>query len=225
MKKIGVVLPCARGSKGFLKRFFTKSKYETVSVEEYGFEFVCVYDYQNCSKIFNKNSIENIVLMTDKPIERCNFRILNGDRMFRNMLPDFVRKTAKSFENGCSVTVVDKNLSKDGRAIVENLCPVCGNLTVSTCKKYDAERLCDRLLDKYGIVVNVVNEESVIETDIVVVLDDCGNKYGQNCMVIDKNCSRSYGRTINDFHIPFNVKPPFGMSNLVFAECIDAINK
>lgn len=223
MKKIGVVLPYVQGSKSFLKRIFTKSKYETVAVEEYGFEFLCVYDNQNCSKIFNKNGVENIVLITDRPIERCNFRILDGSRMFIKMLPEYIRKTAKSFENNCSVTLVDKSFSKSAENILENLCSTCGSVAVSTCKKYDAERICDRLLDKLGIVVEVMGDKSHINSDIAVVLEECGNSYGQDCIVIGKNCKKNYGKAVNDFHIPFKVKPPFGMSNLVFAECVDAI--
>lgn len=225
MKKIGVVLPYVRGSKSFFKRLMTKSKCENVPIEEYDFEFLCVYDNQNCSKIFNKNGVENVVIMTEKPVERANFRVLDGDKMFKKILPDYVRKTAKTFEDGCSVTLVDKNFSKSAGKLLENLCSTCGNLTVSTCKKYDAERLCDRLLDKYGTVVNVVGDNMEINSDIVVVLEDCGNSYGPDSIVVDKNCRRSYGKAVNDFYIPFKTKPPFGMSNLVFAECIDAINK
>lgn len=223
MKKIGVVFPYVPGSESLFKRIFKRAKYETVPVKEYGFEFLCVRDNQNCSKIFNKNGVENIVLMTDKLVERCNFRILDGERMFKKMLPEFVRKTVKTFERGCSLTLVDRNFSKSAGNILEDLCAVCGDITVSTCKKYDAERLCDRLLDKLGTVVKVVDEKSEINSDIAVVLEDFGNSYGEACIVIDKNCKRSYGKAVNDFHIPFKVKPPFGMSNLVFAECVEAI--
>ncbi len=225
MKKIGVVFPGAKNERGFWKRLFCKNKFETVIVEEYSLEFLCVYDNQNCSKIFNKNGIEDIVLMTDNPVERCNFRILDGERMFRKMLPEFVRKTAKSFEDSCTVTVVDKNLTKSGTKIIESLCSVFGSLTICTDMVYDAERLCDRLLDKLGVVIDVEDNKAHIDTDIVIVLEDCGNSYGTECVVIDKNCKRSYGKVVNDFYIPFNIKPPFGMSNLVFAECIELTDK
>lgn len=225
MKKIGVVFSEINNKQGFWKRLFSKNRFQTVTVKEYGLEFLCVYDNQNCAKIFNKNSVENIVIMTDKPVERCNFRILDGERMYRKMLPDFVRKTAKSFDGDCTVTVVDKNLTKSGIQIVETLCSVLGNVTVCTDKTYDAERLCDRLFDKMGVVLNVVDGNACITSHIVAVLEDCGNSYGPESIVIDKNCKRSYGRVVNDFYIPFSVKPPFGMSNLVFAECIELTNK
>ncbi len=225
MKKIGVVFPGAKNEWGLWKRIFCKNKFESVIVDEYGIEFLCVYDNQNCSKIFNKNGVEDIVLMTDKYVERCNFRILDGERMFRKMLPDFVRKTAKSYGEGCTVTVVDKNLTKSGMKIIESLCAVFGSLRVCTDMVYDAERLCDRLLDKLGVVIDVVDNKVHIDTDIVIVLEDCGNNYGTECVIIDKNCKRSYGNVINDFYMPFNIKPPFGMSNLVFAECIELTDK
>ena len=225
MKKIGVVFPHTKNKRGFWKRFFCKNKYEAVIVNEYGIEFLCVYDNQNCSKIFNKNGVEDIVLMTDNPVERCNFRILDGERMFRKMLPDFVRKTAKSCKEDCTVTVVDKSLTKSGIKIIESLCSVFGTIKVCTDMAYDAERLCDRLLDKLGVVIDVVDNKAHINTDIVIVLEDCGNSYGTECVIIDKNCKHSYGNVVNDFYIPFNIKPPFGMSNLVFAECIELTDK
>ena len=225
MENIGVILPCEGDSVGFLKRFFNKSRYEILPVKEYGFEFLCVYDYQNYIKIFNKKGIENIVVMTDKPIEKCNFRILSGDRAFKHKLTDFVRKTVKSFGNGCSVTIVDKNLSGDVVSIIENLSAVCGEFYLCTSKTYDGEKICDRLLDRFGIVAEVKDNSVVINSDIAVVLEDWGNKYHKDCLVIDKNSKSKSDRVINDFHIPFRIKPPFGMSNLVFAECLDAINK
>lgn len=225
MKKIGVVFQGIKNKSGFWNRIFCKNKFETVIVNEYGIEFLCVYDNQNCSKIFNKNGIEDIVLMTDKKVERCNFRILDGERMFRKMLPDFVRKTAKTYGENCTVTVVDKNLTKSGMKIVESLCSVFGSLKVCTDMVFDAERFCDRLFDKLGVVIDVVDNKAHIASDIVIVLENCGNSYGTECVIIDKNCKQNYGNVINDFYIPFNIKPPFGMSNLVFAECIELTGK
>ena len=183
-----------------------------------------MYDGQNCGKVFLKNSVENVVLMTDAPFNGANVRILNGDRMYKKMLPDFVRKTAKKIGGKCTVTVVDKNLSNAGMQLTQELCSVFETVTVCTEKVYDAQRMCDRLLDNMGVVISVVGNDVHIESDIVVVLEDCGNSYDQNCVVIDKNQKRSCGNCINDFYIPFDVKPPFGMSNLVFAECVE-LNK
>ena len=40
---------------------------------------------------------------------------------------------------------------------------------------------------------------------------------------IDKNAKKCE-KIIDDFYIPFKIKPPYGIKNLVFAECIDIIN-
>ena len=225
MERIGVILPCESDSAGFIKRFFSKLRYEILTVQEYEFEFLWVYDYQNYIKIFKKKGIENVVVMTDKPIEKCNFRILSGDLAFKQRMMDFVRKTVKSFGNGCSVTIVDKNLSGDAVSIIQNLSTVCGEFYLCTSRTYDGEIVCDRLLDRFGIVAEVKDNSGVINSDIALVLEEWGNKYSQNCLVIDKNSKSKSDRIIKDFHIPFRIKPPFGMSNLVFAECLDAINK
>lgn len=223
MENIGVVLPYVRRSKNFVAEFFKRYKCDMFPVEEYGFNFIVVYDNQNCSRIFNKNKVQRIVILTDLELECCDFEILNGDRVFKRMLPEFVRKTAKSYGGNCSVTLVDKNMSDDGMTIAERLCDMCSTIFINTQNIAKAEMFCDRLLDKYGVIVEVINDKSVINTDLVVVLESCGNNYGRNCVVIDKNCKKGNGRVINDFYIPFRTKPPFGMSNLVFAECLEAI--
>ena len=221
MIKIGVVFPKEENKQGWLKSFFGKNKYEYIFMEEYGIEFFCVYDNQNCAGIFSKTGVENVVIMTDKAFNGGNVRILNGERMYKKMLPDFVRKTAKRIGGNCTVTVVDKNLTNTGIKLVEDLCSVFETITVCTDKLYDAHRMCDRLLEKLGVVITVAGNDVHITSDIVVVLEDCGNSYGQECIVIDKNCNKNHENYINDFYIPFNVKPPFGMPNLVFAECVE----
>ena len=225
MVKIGVVFPKEENKKSFWKKVFAKNKYESVFVKDYGIEFLCVYENQNCVKIFSKNDVENIVLMTDKSFSGGNIRVLNGERTYKKMLPGFIRKTAKRIGDKCTVTVVDKNLTHAGMQLVEELCSTFETITVCTDKIYDAQRMCDRLLDKLGIVISVVGNDVNIDSDIVVILEDCGNSYGHESVVIDKNCKRSYGNSVNDFYIPFNVKPPFDMSNLVFAECIEIADK
>lgn len=222
---IGVVFSKPDKRESLWKRFFAKNKFEFVFVREYGIEFLCVYDNQNYGKIFEKNGIENIVLLTDKKVTINNVQILDGERMYRKMLPEFVRKTAKSVDGKCTVAVVDKELTDSGVRIVEQLCSYFETVVICTEKTYDAQRMCDRLLDKMGVVIEVVEPGSRIGSDIVVVLENCGNTYGTDSIIIDKNCKTAYEKLISDFYIPFNVKPPFGMSNLVFAECIDAFNK
>ena len=83
MVKIGVVFPKEENKQGWLKSFFGKNKYEYIFVEEYGIEFFCVYDNQNCAGIFSKTGVENVVIMTDKAFNGGNVRILNGERMYK----------------------------------------------------------------------------------------------------------------------------------------------
>lgn len=223
LKNIGVVMPYVRRSKNFVAEFFKRFKWDIFPVEEYGFNFIVVYDNQNCGRIFNKNNVHSIVILTDLELECCDFEILTGDKVFKRMLPEFVRKTAKSYGGRCSVTLVDKDMSDDGMTIAERLCDMCSTVCINTKNMEKAEILCDRLLDKYGVIADVISDKSIISTDLVAVLDSFGNNYGRNCVVIDKNCKNSKGRVVNDFYIPFRIKPPFGMSNLVFAECLEAI--
>ena len=224
MKNIGVVLPYTRGSDNFVKEFLKKFKYKKIPVTEYGFNFVVVHDNQNCSKIFNKNKVNSIVLMTSAEIQKCNFRIINGDRAYLRMLPDFVRKIAKSHGDSCSVTVIDRSMSEHGAALADKLCNICRTVNISTGNAESAGEICDRLFDKYGVVINILNKDSIVDTDIAVVVEDCGNEYGQKCVVIDKKRKRCSDRIINDFYIPFRIKPPLGISNLIFAECVDEVN-
>ncbi len=223
MENIGVVLPYVRGSKNFVTEFLKRFKYDVLPVEEYGFNFVVVYDNQNCGRIFNKNKVHSVVILTDLELECCDFEILTGDRVFKRMVPEFVRKTAKSYGGSCSVTLVDKNMSDEGMTIAERLCDMCNTVCINTKNVEKAEILCDKLLDKYGVIAHITGDKAIIDTDIAVVLDSFGNDYVRECVVIDKNCKNAKGRVINDFYIPFRIKPPFGMSNLVFAECLEAI--
>ncbi len=225
MTKIGVVFPRCENKNGFLKRLFSKNKYETVIVEEYNLEFMCMYDNQNYSKVFPKNNVENVVLVKNAQFNGANIRVLNGERIYKRMLPDYVRKIAKKIGGKCTVTVVDKNLTDAVMKLIHELCSVFETVNVCTEKVYDAQRMCDRLLDNLGVVITVVGNDVHIDSDIVVVLEDCGNSYGQNCVVINKNQKRIGENCISDFYIPFDVKPPFGMSNLVFAECVELNNK
>ncbi len=223
MKNIGVIMPYIDNNANFVKKFIKRHKCEVFPVTEYGFNFIVVYDNQNCSKLLNKHGVNSIVVLTDAELEYCDFGILDGDSMFKRMLPEFVRKTAKGFGVNCSVTLVDKNMSDYGMSFAEKLCDICNYVFIYTQNISRAELLCERLLDKYGVVVNIIKDKSPINTNLAVVIEGCGNRYGENCVVIDKNLKKGNNRVINDFYIPFRIKPPFGMSNLVFAECTEVI--
>lgn len=224
MENIGVILPSVQWSGNFIKNFLKRYKYDTFPVTEYGFNFVVARDNQNCSRIFNKNGVHNIVVLTDLEVECCDFNIIKGDRIFCRMLPEYVRKTAKIRGGSCSVTLVDKELSDAAMTLADKLCDVCGTLCISTRNFSRGEMLCERLLDKYGIIVTLIPRGEVVSTDIAVVLEDWGSRYTYGCTVVDKNCREPKGcRLVNDFYIPFRIKPPFGMSNLVFGECVEAI--
>ncbi len=225
MENIGVILPYIQGTKGFFERLFAKNKFDTLPVREYEINFIVVYDNQNCTRIFNRNNVENVILMTERSLEECDFNILDGKKMFVKLLPDVIRKISKSFDDACSVTVIDKSLSYEGKKIIEKLCSFCREVSVSTSENYECEIFCEKLMDNYGIAVNITEDEAASNSDIVVILEACGNDYADNCIIIGRTSKDRKVRIINDFHIPFKAKPPFGMSNLVFAECIDLINK
>lgn len=220
MKNIGLILPYTK-EKNHLKRFFCKKFY----VENYDFNFIVVNQRQNFKRIFRKNNVKQVVISNDCKTEISSFEILTGDSIYKKMIPDYVRKIAKKYGLNCSVTLVDKKMSQDGILIVDKLCGFCRMVNINTFNLEEGENLCEILLDKYGIAVNVIGEGQVINTDIAVVLEDCGNKYGNECLVINKDNKSNDCRMVSDFYIPFRTKPPFGMSNLVFAECIASINK
>lgn len=215
MENIGVILPATK-EKGFFKRF----KWENVGFEDYHINFVVVRDNQNCSKIFNRNNVERIVILTDCEVEECNFEILTGDVVYKRMLPDYARRLAKGCGNECSVTLVDKSMGNQTEVILNKLCDVCKSVNVNTHNLIMAEKMADYVMEKYGLVLGIVDDKRVIDDDIVVVVEDCGNPYSNESIVIDKDLKFPSDKRINDFYIPFGIKPPFGMSNLVFAQCI-----
>jgi len=221
LKNIGVILPCSETSENFIVKFFKKFRCEIFPVEEYGFNFIVVYDNQNCGKLFKKHNVQSIVILTDAEMEYCDFEILQGNSVYRRMLPDFVRKMTKSFGTQCSVTLVDKHMTDYGMEFAEKLCGMCANVYVSSQNTARAEYLCEQLLEKYGVVVELIDEKSIIKTHMAVVVEGCGNSYDKKCVVIDKSSKKHNEKVVNDFYIPFCTKPPFGMSNLIFAECIE----
>ena len=216
MENIGVIIPYIKARGDFLKSFFVKK----VVVEEYALNFIIVNDRQNFRKIFKRKNIKYIVVLTECNIQAHDFEVLTGDRIFKQILPEYIRKTAKKYGMNCSATLVDKGLSEYGAYIADSLCSICRSVNINTFNISAVEKLSDNLLDKYGIVVNIIGKGQIISTDIAVILDSCGNEIGQDCLVIDKNAKKGETNTVKDFYIPLKVKPPLGMSNLTFAECI-----
>lgn len=222
MENIGIVLN-SESSGSLLKDFVKRFKYKILPVAEYGFNFVVVRDDQNCSRIFNKNGVENVVIMTDADVEGCDFKIINGDIVYKRMMPEIVRKTLKSRGRESTIAIVDKNLSVDCSILVDKLCEICNSAVIVTENTKMAEKISEKLMEQYGAVVEVTDGSRPVQCDIAVVITPCGNRFSENCVIIDKN-RRTGNRVINDFYIPFRTKPPYGMSNIVFAECLDVIN-
>ena len=214
MVNIGVILPCSND--GFIRRFFNILKYENFYIDEYGVNFIVVYADRNFKKIFKNNGVESIVIMTDDIIDKTGFEVLDGTEVFRKNVVNYIRKLSKEFQTECSVAVVDRLLSLDAENISDKLCDICRNLTVVTGAAESAEILAEKIFEKHGAVIQIREDYSPEDCDIMVVLDDFEGGYGNNCIVLN----RKREQIIKDLYIPFKVKPPFGMSNLIFAQCI-----
>lgn len=221
MKNIGVVLK-SEGTGSFLKRFFKKRRYKFEPVTEYGFNFVVVNDDCNYARIFNKHKVLGVVVLTDNFQNNC-FRIIDGESVYKRMLPQMVRKTIKSKGTHTTVAVVDKTLSDECCSLADKLCSFCNSLVIVTENTAKAEQLCENLLENYGAVAEFSKTGSDTNCDLAVVLEDYEGVGIKNCKKIDKNAKKCE-KTIADFYIPFKIKPPYGIKNLVFAECIDIIN-
>ena len=223
MKNIGVVLPYKRvkgnSAKNIIRHFFC----EVYSVKEYGFDFIVVYDNQNCSRFFKRYGVKDVVILTDLEIDCCSYNIIDGKKIFESMITEFVRKKSKSYYGNCSVTVVDKKMSDFGMELVGKLCGFCSTVFVNTQNQIRGEFLCNNLLENYGVIASLIVDKTVLNTDFVVVLEDCGNKCNGDSMVIEHNPKNKNMSVVNDFYIPFRIKPPFGMSNVMFAECLQTI--
>lgn len=223
MKNIGVVLPYIPTTDSIFKKILKHFSCEVFCVKEYDFNFIVVYDNQNCNRIFRRHNVNEVVILTDMDLECCTYKIISGENVFRHMIPGFIRKKAKSMEGTCSVTVVDKQLSDRGIEIVDKLCGFCNRIFINTHNEKKGEFLCNNLLEKYGVVVDVIDKEDIINTEFIVVLEDCGNTRSKNSIVIEYGAKTKNDKAINDFYIPFRIKPPFGMPCVVFAECLETI--
>ena len=221
VKNIGVVLK-SEGTPGFLKRFFKKNRFKIDPVTEYGFNFVVVNDDCNYTRIFNKHKVLEVVVLTDN-FQNNGFHIIDGESVYKRMLPEFVRKSVKSNGTHTTVAVVDKTLSDNCWSLADKLCGFCNSVVVVTENTEKAEQLCENLLENYGVVAEFSKIGSDISCDLAVVLEDYEGVSIKNCKKIDKNAKKCE-KIIDDFYIPFKIKPPYGIKNLVFAECIDVIN-
>lgn len=210
MTTIGVVTKSEKAG-NFFKDFFGRYRCRILPVEEYGIRFAAVSDKSNYRRIFHKLKVEYAVVLTDKPVAETGFKIIDGSETYKKMLPQTVRKVIKG--NCVSrVAIVDKQISADCVRLADKLCRVCSCLVfVTTCTE-KAEGLCDVLMEKYGAPAEVAKNTSDVVCDVAVVLEHCPCRFQKGTTVFDM--------TSTDFYIPFKVKPPFGMSNLTFADCI-----
>lgn len=223
LKNIGVVLPYTPTTDNIFKKILRHYSCDIFYVREYDFNFIMVYDNQNCNRIFKKHKVDEVVILTHLDLECCTYKIIDGEKVFRRMIPEFIRKKSKSMEGICSVTVVDKEMSDECFDIVDRLCDFCNKIFINTLNEKKGAFLCNKLLEKYGIVADVVDNQSVINTDFIVILDDCGNLRGKNSIIIEYGAKNKNKNVVNDFYIPFKIKPPFGMSCVTFEECLETI--
>ena len=132
-------------------------------------------------------------------------------KLNKKLIPSVVRKIVKGSLSS-RVAIVDKNISEDCVLLADKLCRVCSCLVFITFCRERAEELCDVLMEKYGAPAEVVYSLSPVKCDVAVVLDVCPCEFEKTTQIFDISAT--------DFYIPFKVKPPFGISNLVFADCI-----
>ena len=210
MVTIGVVTkPVKTGN--FFKDFFANFRCKILPVEEYGIKFAAVSDKGNYRRIFQNLKVQYAVIVTDNPVSEIGCTIIDGSETYKKLLPQTVRKLLKS-KNSSRVAIVDKSISKDCVQLADKLCQVCSCLVFVALHKEKAEQLCDALMGKYGAPAEVAYGTSLVSCDIAVVLDYCPYEFEKHTTIFDISTT--------DFYIPFKVKPPFGMSNLVFADCI-----
>ena len=210
MITIGVVTKSEKTG-NFFKDFFAAYKCRILPVEEYGIRFAAVSDKGNYRRIFHKLKVKYAVVLTKKLVSETDFQIIDGSETYKKMLPQTVRKVIKG---NCAsrVAIVDKHISADCILLADRLCRVCGCLVFATNCREKAEELCDTLMEKYGAPAEVAYDNCIVKCDVAVVLDGCPCRFEKGTTVFDIKAT--------EFYIPFKVKPPFGMSNLVFADCI-----
>lgn len=204
---------------GFFSEFFHRNSYENISVPEYGINFVVCDDGKNCSRIFYKTKVCDIVLLTNCEILENDFNVVDGNLTFFRMIPDYVRKLVKSMGKDTSVALLDKNLSTDACILLKKLCDICKNVKIVTENEKKAKTVCEDMMKNYGIVTDYFDPKSIVNSSVAVVLNDFGCRFKKGCIVIDKN--KNTGNAVNDFYIPFKVRPPLGMKNVVFSEVLD----
>lgn len=210
MITIGVVTKSEKTG-NFFKDFFANFRCRILPVEEYGIRFAAVSDKGNYRRKFHKLKVKYVVFMTEKPIEQTDFEIVDGSETYKKMLPQTVRKVLKG-NYASRVAIVDKQISADCVRLADKLCRVCSCLVFVTLDRKKADDLCDELMEKYGAPAEVADETLPVMCNVAVVLDGCSCVFEKGTVIFDIDAT--------DFYIPFKVKPPFGMSNLVFADCI-----
>lgn len=217
MINIGAVLPKSQMD-SYLKGIFRKLRCVVLPVSEYGFNYIIVFENSCCKRIFKRHNVNKIVLLTNA--ELGSYEIFDGQTAYKNMLPEFMRRLTKSKNGNVSVTVVDKNISSDCEGITDKLCEICARVFLASENIKKAQLIAEKMEVKYGIIIELIKNGKTIDSDFAVVLDDYGVKTQKDCVVINPKAKDADG-VINDFYIPFKVKPPLGISNLVFEECVD----
>ncbi len=218
MVNIGVVLPRSKMNE-HIKGLFKRYRYKVVPVAEYGFNYIVAFDNSRCDYIFAKNNVDSIVLLTDMEVELCSYKILDGQRAYFAVLPDFLRRVLKSKEMDASVAVLSEKYTDDLSQITDKLCTMCKSVSVF-CKDVDlVEKMAENFEQKYGIIIEVKNACDKVTADFAVVLDGLFNNVSPKCTVISRNKIKGKN-VVCDFRIPFKTRPPLGISNLVFAECV-----
>lgn len=218
---VGVILPASKKK----KRLFWKYKCEKKIVPEYGIAFFAVEELQNYTRIFKRHKIENVVVLTDTGYKPYNFKLIDGKDVFERMSADYVRKYLKACGDSASVTFVDKDFCEITERLVDLLCPICGKINLCTMCTDKAEAFSNKIMECCGAVVNVVECEKIIDSDVAVVVNDFKVKYHEKCLVIGKTSHFSGNRKVEDFHIPFGIKVPFNMPRIVFKQCVELAGK
>lgn len=219
MVNIGVVLPRCEMKK-HLKGLFKRYRHKVVPVAEYGFNYIVAFDNSRCDYIFSRNKVSSIVLLTDREIEFCNYKILDGHSAYILMLPDFLRRVLKSRDMDASVAVMSDKYTDELFSLTDKLCTMCKSVSVF-CKDVNlVEKMAENFEQKYGIIIEIKDIKDKVESDFAVSLDKLPKNISPKCTVIDPNnpCGKN---VVSDFHIPFKTRPPLGISNLVFWECVE----
>lgn len=221
MENIGLLVNYEK-SGNFFKDFIFKLRGRIVPVKEYGFNFVVVSNKSNFAKIFRKKKVEFVAGAIENVLPLQDFTAITGDCAFEEFLPGYLRKIIKAQGDDGYVTVVDSLLSQKGINILSKICRICPKIALVTANAEKADTLFDEFMEEYGVVLEIMPADSTVKSNIAVVVNPCNEKYKKNCLVIDKKGERR-GNLQNDFYIEFKTRPPKGMPNITFAECIAVI--